>query len=646
MKYIYSLLGLVLLFSSCSDFEDVNINPDAVGPGDGNPEYALHSSIVKAHQSPHYAERTFILTWKNVARQQYTTTGAAVGNINDSYMVDYWSALASWINYAQTAINLVDYRKQNGLVATTEQEQFLNNVEQCSRIWKVYLWSEMIDMYGSIPNPEEAMQVVVPNYIGVQEAYAFFQTELKDASSKLITSYTPTTDQAKYDMAYGYDASKWQAYANSLRMRFAMRTADVDPANAEANFRDAINSNGGYISSFEDSFKILEKGDGWDDLTAVMSRYWNDQILSSTFNNLVVGLGGVESKKLLADSLATYIKDADYIGMRYEKHWPTSTDNPMAGFFFDGLPNKIDPRAYRLFAIPGDFGNPEFFSHTQRASLVKTTETLLDPADPTQKLEEVNAKFTWNGSSVGEYSTMGSLNNVYKGPGCMPRIERRFREGKGESRIFFASWESYFLIAEANLRGWAGMPMSAKAAYEKGIEENFSYLGADLSTLPEYLASTEYNNVGTSVSWDHTAEPPATRTMKMKDGYTKAEGTYEYKYPVASNTRYGKALNDQMSKLFTQKYIANMPWLPLEAWNDHRRMGLPFFDTPVVEAPITYMPALTKANFAKQQKDFYPQRSKFPSSFEANNPTGYQQAVGSLGGDDNVFTPLWWAKQN
>ncbi len=90
--------------------------------------------------------------------------------------------------------------------------------------------------------------------------------------------------------------------------------------------------------------------------------------------------------------------------------------------------------------------------------------------------------------------------------GSMPRLKLAFRNSKNK-RIFFASWETYFLIAEAAVRGWT-VPMGAQAAYEKGIEENFSYWGVS-SHLAAYKASTEYNRCGTSVSWTHVAEPPA-----------------------------------------------------------------------------------------------------------------------------------------
>ncbi|WP_349678462.1 MULTISPECIES: SusD/RagB family nutrient-binding outer membrane lipoprotein [unclassified Proteiniphilum] len=118
-----------------------------------------------------------------------------------------------------------------------------------------------------------------------------------------------------------------------------------------------------------------------------------------------------------------------------------------------------------------------------------------------------------------------------------------------------------------------------------------------------------------------------------------------YKYPVASETFYGKNLNDQLSKIITQKYIAQLPWLPLEAWCDHRRLGLPFFDNVAVDNPLSRMSWLTKENVKNSQKyNFFPQRLRYPSSLENSNPEGYKQALQQLGGENGIFTPLWWSK--
>src|SRR5690606_760415 len=130
--------------------------------------------------------------------------------------------------------------------------------------------------------------------------------------------------------------------------------------------------------------------------------------------------------------------------------------------------------------------------------------------------------YTWNGFVNGVWAEKGSKNQVYLYPEGSPRLNNKFRNSDN-SRIFFAPWESYFLIAEANVRGWSA-PMAGKAAYEAGIDLSFEYCGVS-SHAAAYKASNAYNKVGTSVNWDHTAEPPTSRTMDYVDGYTGTSGT-------------------------------------------------------------------------------------------------------------------------
>ncbi len=140
------------------------------------------------------------------------------------------------------------------------------------------------------------------------------------------------------------------------------------------------------------------------------------------------------------------------------------------------------------------------------------------------------------------------------------------------------------------------------------------------------------------------AEPPASYAMKFKDGYTNVEGTVNKIYPVNNLYKNGTVKNDLLTKIITQKFIAQTPWLPLEAWSDHRRLGLPFFENPAVENPLVAMPALNSSNYMTANIKFFPQRLKYPSSLPASNAKGYAQAVNFLGGEDGTLTPLWWAK--
>lgn len=634
-----SLVGGVLLaFLSCSEFEDLNIDPVAASADQVQIEYFINNSIGGAQMDPHIAERVFVLYWNRTARL-FKPTGISVGTPNDDWSSDYYNGyISNWLRTINAGINVADQQIDAGIAG-----EHTPNLKQVARIWRAYLMSEMADNFG--PIPIDGFQGVNPEYTDVKTVYYYILEELKEATNALdLTVSIPGDALKRLDPAYNYDFAKWQKYGNSLRMRLAMRLSEVDPSKAQSEFENAV-AGGNYIKVADDTFAVAENN-GWDNFTGVNTRPWNNHEITATLNNLMIGLGGVPSADMLSVSMASHIKPANYMGRRFNQHFTTKTNDPSTGFFFDGLQNSIDPRAYSLFTIPGDYTNSQYVGNDEEkieaviANIVKGA----DNKDVEELVAKVNAAFTWNAYAGGEIVAQNAkIKNELTGmPGGFPRMIKKFRNGTSE-RIFFASWESYFLIAEAAIRGW-NVPMDGQQAYEQGIADSFAYNGVS-GQLSAYLTSEDYSRVGTSVSWTHTTEPPTSVTMNYVDGYTGTAGTMQMTYPENTIYKNGSVKNDQLTKIITQKYIAQTPWLPLESWNDHRRLGLPFFENPAVEIPLTNMPALTGSNYMTNSIKFFPQRLKYPSNFPSNIPGGYSQAVDKLGGPDDVFTPLWWAQQ-
>ena len=101
-----------------------------------------------------------------------------------------------------------------------------------------------------------------------------------------------------------------------------------------------------------------------------------------------------------------------------------------------------------------------------------------------------------------------------------------------------------------------------------------------------------------------------------------------------------------MTKIITQKYLAHMPYLVLEAWSDHRRLGLPFFDMTANESVMTGsdMTGWTPTSWESGQKwNYYPQRLRYPLSLLTSDRDGYNQALELLGGSNTTMVPLWWS---
>lgn len=641
-----SLLLLVVMIASCSKFDEINTNPTAASADQVQVEYFIDNSIIQAQQDPGVSERAFILYWVPGGRQTADADGAtfSIGDYSDDWITAYYNNISGALNSANTAIDIGNQQK-----AADKEKPYTDNLIQVARIWRAYLMSEMSDCFG--PIPVNAFQAKNPEFSSVKDVYYYMLDELKDATSKIdlnITSSDATV--TKEDPAFSYDYSKWQRYGNSLRLRLAMRLSEVDPAKAKSEFEDAATKP--LLEDQSQIFQIQEKP-GWDNLSGVYTRSWYLLPISATLNNLVVNLGGVKSKDQLGSIIVgtdlaakaeANIKPANYVGQKFTDYFSTMTNNPTAGYWFNGLPQSIDPRMYQMFYIPGNVNSPTFPSNGWVSTTTKGY--LYDPSNTSKKADSLDAAFTWNPIQDGAYGTkwynVNGMITIGAANGFVPSLGNQFRKQTAK-RVFFGPWETYFLLAEGAVRGWA-TPISAKVAYETGVEKSFEYWGVS-QYLAAYLASTDYNNDGTSVNWDNTTEPGSTHTMSYVDGKTGVAGTTQIKYPVNNLYKNGTVKNDHLTKIITQKFIAQTPWLPLETWSDHRRLGLPFFENVIIQDNIPTLPNLTTSNYMECSVKNLPQRMKYPSGLKNSNAAGYNQAVGFLGdGGDAILTPLWWAQ--
>ena len=665
-----AMMALTLggVMTSCDDFEEVNTNPMSTGADKIKPYYSLSRSIIGAQMNPDIAERLFVIEWSAAARQDGEDGyNVSAGRTNDGFYGRAFEELANWIKFANTAITLIETPQG---AWTAHEQEFYPNLLQISRIWRVQMMSQFVDSFG--PAPLNGFQGFNPDFSSEKDAYYWMLSELADAVDKIDVNIKPNDTEAKNDPAYGFDAAKWKNFGASLRMRLAMRLSEADPDKAKSEFEAAVAQGG--IKTVDGTFAVQEYS-GWDDWSGVMSRTWDVQSLSATMANLTTNLGGASSVDGLAKVVTStttdkdgnevanryepYVKDASqYLGVKLDQHWEENTDNPTKQLFFDALPSKVDPRALLYFFIPGDYTNRKqtgYDSYFTNSNAPQVQKVWKKGDDAQTALATIDATFTWNGLTAGyshdEKATQNGLVNgsnlgSYGYIGTYPALSDDYRNNTNK-RVFFGPWETYFLLAEAAERGWS-VGTSAETAYYDGIKSSFEYNG--MSDLYDaYVNSEDYNRVGTSVKWSHTTEPTSTQ-MTVKNGYTGAESTVTYEYPKAANTLYAKvaktpALNDHMTKIMTQLYIANTPWLPLENWSNHRRLGLPFFEIPTSTMSITDMEAWTNTSWKKAQTtDLFVQRFKYPTSLASSDAEGYAKAVQLLkGGKDSNLTPLWWA---
>jgi len=230
---VVPIVGLVWATGACDDLTSINENPNA--PTDVPASFLLPQAIQSGVQQ----------TWSAFQLQSHTTIwpqhlvqiqypDEEQGNVRSSSMEGFWTSYFTGpLKDIQTVID-------KG-VETGEP-----NFEAVGRIWKAWTYHIVTDSWGDVPYLEALDELATtPTYDPQADIYADLLAELTAASAQL----TPGgSGFGAGDLIYGNDFAAWARFANSLRMRLAMRMSEVDPTTAQSQFVAAYNA-GGFASN-------------------------------------------------------------------------------------------------------------------------------------------------------------------------------------------------------------------------------------------------------------------------------------------------------------------------------------------------------------------------------------------------------------
>lgn len=247
---IHNILGQGLIaamaftLSACSDSHMEEINTDETKVTNLDPNAQLTTSLLQT-----YGDFSLMDTYRNYITgfTQHFAGGWNVTNYAGAVHHEDDIARRIWDRYYEVAIkNLVD---------AIHKSEDKANLNAALRIHRVFLLSVLADTYGDIPASEAGLGYIsgisTPKYDTVEEIYNWFFEELSACEAQLGTG----SDRISGDVtSLGGEAAKWKKYANSLRMRYAMRISDVNPQKAQKEFEAAVGA--GYIASAADDAYI------------------------------------------------------------------------------------------------------------------------------------------------------------------------------------------------------------------------------------------------------------------------------------------------------------------------------------------------------------------------------------------------------
>ncbi len=239
MKNIYVktvLAGLLFInLASCKkDLVAVNQNPNA--SQNAQPDYLL-TAATKATVDTYWgtsnnmdAALLFVQHW---AKIQYTDPDRYI--YTNSAFQELWT-----VGYSKSIVNLNQIIKQ----ADAQSNSNYKGVALVLRSWVFML---LTDAYGDIPYKQAASidQYLTPAYDAQKDVYAALLDDLKTAQASLSTSGKAIAG----DIIYGNNIALWKKFANSLRLRIALRIADRDPDKAKQVLTETQTEGSGYISS-------------------------------------------------------------------------------------------------------------------------------------------------------------------------------------------------------------------------------------------------------------------------------------------------------------------------------------------------------------------------------------------------------------
>jgi len=305
-----------VLCSACTkNFEDINRNPYDFNEDELKPDLKLLGE-------PLVQTMLNIIVSNDPATAQVQQN--LIGDVYSGYMM---TPTPFESNRNNTTYDLLD--NWNNHVWTVAYGNVMPNckfVQEKSRgqYADFYAWAQLLrvaamhrvsDVFGPIIytkygviNPDRSI-----DYDTQQNAYNAFFTDLAQAIDTLTAYAAPhiKSNFTAFDLAYGGDYIKWVKFANTLRLRLAIRISAVSPEKARAEGEAALSHPLGLLTTPADNFSININPVSHP--LYVICYKWNDIRMGAPMESIMTGY---RDPRLPSYFACSDTRDSSYSGIR------------------------------------------------------------------------------------------------------------------------------------------------------------------------------------------------------------------------------------------------------------------------------------------------------------------------------------------
>ncbi len=645
LKYMMAAGCLLTLgLSSCSDFLDVNVDPDK--PNNTTAEVA--NRVPWIQRMFMYSAGITNYRTSMIAGVLYSTSGThgpaavtwnfAPGTTTSSYQ--------TW--FVETAANLNDlYNK-----AKAENAYHYMAVAD---IYHALGFMQMLDLYGEIPYTEALGNSPVPAYDDGKTIFNGCVAKL-DEAIKLLSEAQPATATplSKGDLMNGGDAQKWLKMAYGLKARFLLKLSKKAEFDPEA-ILDCLSKG---PQSIDDNSVMPCFNSGQD----VTDYLMGDPIMTNGNWNCVA-YGTTQRITKYYTDLLTDMRGAGVEDPRYTKIVPAVMTNIKV---VDGKVQSYDWARSKGVDCHGDcerlkaVGWNSIVAPTWAATNKDITYNIADATARDKFVSDIQKlhKTTVDGTKVKvTYQTgsvyVNSTNYAYAGDTAYVSLRSNSKltgnQTKEENDVYWyfstndalnagavgstgsfqtrpvsdfeimTYHEACFIKAEVLFR--KGDKAGALAAYKAGIKAHLDYMQKKL---------TAWKGQGFS-------NPDM---LPMDDSKISAY--------LASDAVCQNASDLKMSDIMLQKYVAM--GCSLENWNDMRRFNYgagnikdfgvvyPGFDRSVLFTGTDKLKGTSK-----DDPKYWPRRWRLPATLELSYNEAQALAINKHAEDTDIWSyPVWW----
>ncbi len=244
-RFINIFLVCILFYSSgCDTWEsDLNVDPNITSEGgESTTDYEYEPSEFMVDMLNYVVRGWDYIYWNvcpAVCEYHGKTISLSQGNRHQAWHAFDDSPHGGPWNSGYAAVRFISSMRS----AAIDNEDAA--YQSIATIWECYNFFNLTLMYGDIPYSESIMEdaPLTPKYDNQEEIYRTLIEKLKEAGKAI----DPTEQvDSETDLIFSGDMARWQKFANTLLIRYAMYMSDADQEAAITLLNEILNNPGSY----------------------------------------------------------------------------------------------------------------------------------------------------------------------------------------------------------------------------------------------------------------------------------------------------------------------------------------------------------------------------------------------------------------